>query len=403
MRAFRLFAGGFLALLLAAQPALAQRGRASAGGWGPTITGEVVFGTKESEAWIPFVRTPAGLVTLRGTVNGKRVLALLDTGAPYTAIDTAFAKENGIALSQFVSAGKGRVGVWHGDVDVMRVGPIAQIGGHLAAIDLSTMQRLMNVPLTMILGADYLRNVAIEFDFDHSRLRIRPSGSKRPDGIAVPLGILSPGNRFIISMKVGSVPVNRVLIDTGINATLTVTTQVWKRLPLGGVPITSTQAMSLYGPETWPLARMAGITIGPAMIPAKMDVLADPDGILDSPVDGMIGMEALRSFNVFLDARAKTMILSPRTYPHRFPAPSTLGILGFRVEKGFSAMHVMKGSPAARAGVVDGDVVCSVNGDSIATGQPVARENWAGRPVGTRLVLGLCSGKTVDVTLAEFY
>lgn len=399
--ALRLFAGGLLTLLLAVQPALAQRGRT--GGWAPTITGEVVFGTKESEEWIPFVRTPAGLVTLRGAVNGKPVLALLDTGAPYTAIDVGFAQANGIKLRQTVTAGKGRVAVWNGDIDVMRVGPIAQLGGRLAAIDLSPMQRLMNIPLTMVLGADYLRGVAVEFDFDHDRLRIRPSGSTGPEGVAVPLSILGAANRFIISVRVGNVPVNRVLIDTGINATLTVTTPVWKRLPLGGVPVTSAQAMSLYGPEIWPLARLDGIAIGAATIAGKMDVLADPDGILDSPVDGLIGMEALRSFNIFLDAKAHRMILSPRTYPHRFVPPSTLGLLGFRVERGFSAQHVMKGSPAAKAGMVDGDVVCSVNGDSIATGQPKARENWAAKPVGTKLVMGLCSGRTVEVTLAEFY
>lgn len=399
--ALRLFAGGLLALLLAAQPALSQRGGTS--GWGPMISGDIVFGTKESEDWLPFVRTPAGLVTLRGTVNGQAVLALLDTGAPYTAIDVSFARANGIKLRQTVASGKGRVAVWSGGIDVMRMGPITQRGGRLAAIDLSPMQRLMNVPLTMVLGADYLRNVAVEFDFDRERLRIRPSGSPGPAGITVPLNILGGANRFIISMRVGGVPIDRVLIDTGINATLTVTTPVWKRLPLGGVPVTSAQAMSLYGPEIWPLARLEGVAIGPATITGKMDVLADSDGILDSPADGLIGMEALRSFNVFLDARAHRMILSPRTYPHRFPAPSTLGLLGFRVDKGFSAQHVMKGSPAAKAGVVDGDVVCSVNGASIAAGQPKANENWAGKPVGTRLVLGLCSGRTVEVTLAEFY
>ena len=44
---FRLFAGGLLALILAAAPAHAQRAR-GASGWGPGITGQVVFGVKES-------------------------------------------------------------------------------------------------------------------------------------------------------------------------------------------------------------------------------------------------------------------------------------------------------------------------------------------------------------------
>lgn len=397
----RLLAGGCLALLLALQPAYAQRARAS--GWGPGITGEVIFGAKESEEWIPFVGTLAGLVALRGTVNGKPVLALLDTGAPYTAIDTEFAQQNGIKLVRTVAAGKRRIDVYSGAIDVMRIGPIAQLGGRLSAIDLSSMQTLMKAPLTMVLGADYLRNVAIELDFDHSRLRIRPSGTPGPQGIKVPLSIVGYANRFVISMQVGGVPVNRVLIDTGINATLTVTTPIWKRLSLDGIRVTSAQAEGLYGREIWPLARLEGVAIGPAAIPGKMDVLADSDGILNSPVDGLIGMEALRTYNIFLDAKAKTMILSPRQTPHKFPAPGTLGLLGVRVDKGFSAQHVMKGSPAALAGVVDGDVVCSVNGQSIAKNTPGARENWASKPVGTKLDLGLCSGRTVSVVLREFY
>ena len=398
----RLFAGGLLALFLAAAPAHAQRGRA-ASEWGPTISGQIVFGAEESEEWIPFGRTPSGLVTLRGTVNGAPVLALLDTGAPYTAIDAAFAQAHGVKLTRTVAAGRGQIDVYSGPVESMRIGPITQLGGRLAAINLAPMADLMKVPLTMVLGADFLRSVAVEFDFDRSRLRIRRSGVKGPDGITVPLSILGAANRFIISMKVGDVAINRVLIDTGINATLTVTTAVWKRLPLAGVPVTSSQAFSLYGPEIWPLARFEGVAIGPAAIPGKIDVLADPDGILGAPVDGLIGMEALRVFNIFLDAKAQRMILSPRLYPHRLPAPGTLGILGARVEQGFSAQHIMKGSPAALAGMKDGDVVCTVNGDSIASGQPKARENWAAKPVGTTLVLGLCSGKTVTVTLREFY
>jgi predicted aspartyl protease len=406
MLRLRLFAGGLLALFLAplalGAPAHAQRARAGSE-WGPTISGTVSFAEAESEAWIPFTRSPAGLVLLRGTVNGAPVLALIDTGAPYTAIDTAFARKNGVKLALTVGARSGQINVFNGPIDSMRIGPITQTGGRLAAIDLSSMADLMKVPLTMVLGADYLRNVAVEFDFDNSRLRIRKSGVKGPDGVSVPLGVITAANRFVISMKVGDVAINRVLIDTGINATLTVTTTVWKRLPLAGVRVTSSQAQSLYGPEIWPLARFEGVSIGPAAIPGKIDVLADPDGILNAPVDGMIGMEALRAFNIFFDAKAGRMTLSPRVYPHRFPAPGTLGILGYRVPEGFSGQHIMKGSPAALAGMKDGDVVCSVNGQSIARGQPGAYENWAAKPVGTTLVLGLCSGKTISVTLKEFY
>ncbi|MCW3846106.1 aspartyl protease family protein [Sphingomonas sp. LB-2] len=400
-RRFRLLAGGLFALLLASQPALAQQERVT--GWGRGITGQTFFAAGESEEWLPFVRTQGGQIALHGTVNGKPVLALIDTGAPYTAIDTRFARENGIRLVQTMAPGKNQLRVFAAAIDSMQMGPITQQGGRLSSIDLSPMARVMNQPLTMVLGADYLRNVALEIDFDRGRLRLRASGSKGPEGVAVALSIWGIANRFLISMKVGDVSIPRVLIDTGINATLSVTTPIWKRLPLDPARVTSAQAYSLYGPETWPLARLEGVAIGGATIPGRMDVLADPDGILDSPVEGLIGIEGLRVFNLFLDARAHVMILSPRLYPHRFPAPSTLGVLGFRVPEGFSAKHIMVNSPAAKAGMVDGDVICRVNGQSIASGEPMAREDWAGKPVGTRLELGLCSGKTVAVTLAEFY
>lgn len=403
MRPFRLLAGGLL-LLAALQPAHAQPGqRARAMGWGPTITGHIVFDAPASEAWIPIVTTPSGLVTIRGRINGKPVLALVDTGAPYTALDEGFARRNGIALKQTVTPGRNRVRVFEGTIQSMQLGPVTQNGGRLAAVDLAGMGQVMRAPIQMILGADYLRNMAVEFDFDRVRMRLRRSGSAPPAGITVPLGIMAPANRFIIGMTIGDVPVNRVLIDTGINATLSVTTAVWKRLPLAGVPVTSAQAFSLYGPAIWPLARFEGAAIGPARIGAKIDVLADPDGILDTPADGLIGMEALRFFNVFLDAKARIMTLSPRSIPHVTPPPSTIGVLGNRVERGFQVGHVMKNSPAARAGIADGDVICSINGDSIANGTPGARENWAARPVGTVLALGLCSGRTVTVTLANFY
>lgn len=395
----RLFAGGWLALLLALQPAHAQRARP----WGAGITGQVVLDASAANDWIPFARTAGGLVAVRATVNDKPMLALVDTGAPYTVMDAGFAQLNGIKLLRTVAPGKNRVSVYVGAIDRMRVGPITQTGGRLAAIDLSRMGNVMGMPITMILGADYLRTLAVEFDFDRARLRLRASGSKGPEGITVPLTMMAPANRFIISMRIGEVPVNRVLIDTGINATLSVTTPVWKRLPLAGVRVTTTQAYSLYGKVIWPLARFEGAAIGPAPIPGKVEIINDEDGILDTPADALIGMEALRYFNVFLDARARIMILSPRSVPHGAQPLSTIGILGHGAEKGFAVEHVMKGSPAAFAGIADGDVVCTVDGASIARGTPGSRENWAGQPVGTRLSIGLCSGRTVPLTLAEFY
>lgn len=397
--ALRLLAGGLLALLLAAQPAHAQRAR----GWGPGITGQVTLAPRESGDWIPFEGTASGLVAVRATVNGLPVLALIDTGAPYTALDTGYTQRHGIALVRTVMPGRKRVGVYSGAIQQMRIGAITQTGGRLAAIDLSPMARILGLPIDMILGADYLRNLAVEFDFDHARLRLRASGSTGPEGITVPLALMAPADRFIVAMRIGDIPVNRVMIDTGSNAALSVVRPVWKRLPLAGVRVTTTQSHSLYSHAVWPLARVEGAAIGPARIPGKVEILADDDGIFETPAEGLIGMDVLRHFNLFLDARARVMILSPRAVPHVPVAPHTSGILGGGVEQGVLVQHVMKGSPAALAGIVEGDVICSVDGVPVARGTPGARENWEGRPIGTRLSLGLCSGRTVTVTLAEFY
>lgn len=396
--ALRLFAGGLLILFLALQPAAAQRA-----GWNVAGDGVVTLDAAASEQWIPFVETPTGLVMIRALVGGRPVLALVDTGSPYTAIDTGWARRAGIKLILTVAPSRKRIAVHVGSIDTMRIGPVSQAGGRLSAIDLSAASAMFGVELTMILGADILRHVAVEMDFDNQRLRLRQSGSKAPEGIAAPLAVTPKTYRFTTAMTVAGVPLGHALIDTGSTATINVTPRVWKRLPLAGARITTAHGNTLYGGAIWPLARFGGVAIGEAAIPGRLDVLSVSGGILDGKAEGLIGIDALRHFNLFLDPGAGRMTLSPRATPHRPAPPSTIGILGYGTDRGFFAQHVMKGSPAALAGIADGETICTIDGESIARGTPGARENWTARPVGTRLSLGLCSGRTVAVTLAEFY
>jgi C-terminal processing protease CtpA/Prc len=77
---------------------------------------------------------------------------------------------------------------------------------------------------------------------------------------------------------------------------------------------------------------------------------------------------------------------------------SLTGIQGPLTDDGLNIVHVMAHSPAAAAGLKDGDKVCLVDGKKVRL-----VKSWEDGPVGKTVILGLCGGGTVSLTLRQFY
>ncbi len=129
-----------------------------------------------------------GHFQMSGTISGKAVEVLLDTGASKTVVDRGWATDAGYKLSPLKQTGGG-VGGAGLDLAVVEgatltLGDVALAGSGLLAIDLSGIQAQLRaqgaaVP-QVVLGADSLRARRAVIDYATATLWLAPTPSAKP-------------------------------------------------------------------------------------------------------------------------------------------------------------------------------------------------------------------------------
>ena len=386
-------------LLLGLAPAAAQAQHLGSGNPDEPGNGTIAFSRTAVSQWLPLRRGYSSLIAVDATINGQPVVALIDTAFPVSYVDSGFARANGLPV-QRLGGGKQ---VAQAGIREFRLGPITQHGGGFPTLDMSRYREGSNLPATMVLGADFLGTVAFEIDYARNRIRFRESGATPPAGIAVPITLVQPNNQIFLSLRVGQVTLDRVVLSTGANTMLKVTAENWARLPLAGRRQTSIIAPGPSGDEIWPLARFDGVRLGEVSL-NRVEIFSLPGALRGSDADGILGTEALLGYHLFVDASAGRMVLTRRTDGYRPKPPGLLGLQGVTTARGYEIEYVMPNSPAAAVGLKPKDLICIVNGERIdASWIGTPKDDWGSSPVGTRYTLSLCNGRTLTLVTQEFY
>jgi predicted aspartyl protease len=337
-------------------------------------------------------------------LNGHRLPALLDTGSEFTLVDSSVAQQVGLKPTETFNAGAwgGTIRVSVAEIDSLAVGAFTRKGGWIGVSDLGQVRQLVPQHFSVLLGADFLTQVAVETDRDSGSVTFLPSGVRPSDVFTtVPLGISEPGNHFVIPLRVNGHGID-VRIDTGADGELSLVNSKWPELVPTNAPTTDLAQVGAGGLYLETIAQLNSATIGNLPIGQS---IADriPDGGA-TRTDGVIGMGALSRLNFILDARGGTMAVARAQKPYA-PADKTMvGIQGRATDQGLEVIHVMAHSPAQEAGLKDGDRICTVDGEQISPawkGTPKGR--WMLGPAGRVVTLGRCGGGSVEVTLRPFY
>jgi predicted aspartyl protease len=357
-------------------------------------------------AFQPLIDADKGpLMITEVEVNGHRLAAALDTGAEFTIIDSAVARQIGLSMGAPFETGAlgGKIQVFRADINKLVAGGFTRTGGWVGVTDLSAFEQTSPQHFSMIIGADFLSQVALAVDRDSQSLAFLHSGTRPRSGFATaPLHVSQPGSHFSIPLSINGRRIE-VRIDTGSDGDLTLVGSHWTELVPADAQTTDLVSIGagggLYLQTVARLhsASLAGLPIG--------DALADrADDHSATRTDGVVGMGVLSRFNLFLDAHAGVIAVSRPQKPPKPSEHTMVGIQGLTGDDGLQVVHVMAHSPAQEAGIKDGDRICTVDGERISAawkGTPKGR--WMLGPAGKTVSLGRCDGGTVQVTLRQFY
>jgi len=393
-------------LLFIAAAGIAQAAQASSAADKDSWTIRYHLSFDRKVAFQPLIAADKGpLLVTEVELNGRRVPALLDTGCEFTIVDSALAKELGLHLGVPFDAGAygGKIHVIRADIDKLVAGGITRTGGWVGVADLSAFDAASPQHFSIILGADFLSQVAVEVDRDSQSIAFLRSGTRPGAGFkTMPLRLSQPGNHFSIPVSVGGRPID-MSIDTGSDGDLTLVDPNWAALVPADAATTDSASLGAGGGlYLQTIARLhsaaiAGLPVGDAFAYRAADHSATRS-------EGIVGMGVLSRFDLFLDAHARVMAIAPTQNPAKPTDPTMVGIQGETTDDGLQVIHVMAHSPAEEAGLKDGERICTVDGEKITTAwKGTPKGKWMLGPAGKVVTLGRCGGGTVQVTLRPFY
>lgn len=284
---------------------------------------------------------------------------LLDTGAPRTILSRRVAAELDVREPIVFRFGPFQAESLRGrGLESVEAGGFRSSGRIPFLIrDVSGVGRAIGMDLDGVLGYTVFDDLTLTYDFDASRVTVedRPIDPNTPG--VVPM---TRDERPTLRARVGGRPVD-LLIDTGFSGELALTE--FDTFAFEAPPRTVGMRMRLDGPHPIRAARLQGdVELGPFTI--RRPVVRDAVG------PGLLGQGAMQGLVVALDRDAglARLVQKDGAVPEIKAAPSTrgTGILTAQHEDHLEILGILPATPAAEAGLVEGDRIVAVDGVPVA-------------------------------------
>lgn len=312
-----------------------------------------------------------GHIYVPASVGDRRTTAILDTGAAATIMDLRLADEWALPSSGEVDArGTGSRAV-KGKMlrdAAIEVGGVSHPVGF--AIPLAALDEAEGRRMETILGWDFFRTRVVELDYPNGRVRVF-SGDAAPEtaGVSVRIRVAGGLPTIQVSMKVGGADSTlESMVDTG--AMLSgVTAKYAKEHPIDAPSTPATRMLGgVGGFVDARLFRPDSVSIGAlAFSRPVLFQVESGGGVLGERAtrDMVVGSDLLRRCRVVFDGPRSRMTLEPaKDFARPFEAEKT-GMRLFaqgRELREYRVVGVMPGSSAERAGILEGDVLETVDG-----------------------------------------
>lgn len=228
-----------------------------------------------------------------------------------------------------------------------------------------------------VLGFPLFRETVLTLDYPQSTLRLTPVGSS---------GGLTPGSRLrfdpsnrvpLVPLEVAGQAVN-VLVDTGSDGGLQLN-PAGLTLPFVQPPVDGAKVATLLGDRQQRLGRLeGGASLG-------SHLFAQPIIDLNDSLSS-VGGGLLRHFVATFDQARGELTLFREAGRSLETPPVRSGGLSFRRTAAYwRVSHVIAGSPAARAGIQEGDLVIRIEGEPVANWTLRRYDGWVARAAALQL------------------
>jgi predicted aspartyl protease len=352
-----------------------------------------------------------GLVTVEARLNGRPFHFILDTGGHniITPEVAAALGLQGVGAGASGGAGAGELPQQYTRIATLQIGAatLRDQSFYVMPLQYGTVERGPREPLAGLIGLELFERFAARIDYPAKTLTLRTLAGHRHHGAGVAVPIVFDDDMPLLQGRIAGQP-GLIALDTG-NAGTTVVQAVWARVHGLADRLKRGLETVSYGAggasRNW-ASRAGDVEIGGIALRNPIVRYAeDSAGAFSSRTEAAnIGTDLLSHFVIDVDY-ARGVIW----FEHRPGVPeqpfNRSGLRAIKEEPGaFAVALVLPDSPAARAGVAQGDRIVAVDGVAAdrLSGRDLAHKliQAVGTPVKLKLLRGTEAREAV-ITLAE--
>jgi len=299
-------------------------------------------------------------------------LCVLDSGATTFMFHTSLRQVLGQPIGKTTagSANGERFGIEIFSAPAAKIGSIElDQKSPVACFDISAVREAIGRDVEGMLGMPLFRSNIIRLDFDRRRIEILPS-SCRPSA--------DWGNPVKISMKSGVPTVTVDLpggvkeectVDTGFTGSISLATDVFSKLSNGQaiLPLEDRSSILANGMRQRRRGKLSMLTID--------DFESKSLIVLDGGKGSRLGLQYLRRYRVTFDLGRNQLYLAKGMDFNGPDKASLIGIGLLRRNDRTLVAEIQRNSPGEKAGILAGDEVISVAGESI-DGMSLGEARW---------------------------
>lgn len=329
------------------------------------------FARGPRESVLPF-RFVNNHIYVDAKLNGRIFSLLLDTGAANVITPTVARalRLRSVGDAQIKGVGEFTENAAFTRVASVVLGQVRLKDQLFAVVPLEKLGEVEGMPFHGILGYELFKRFVVRIDYGARVLTLREATSWRAEGAGTVVPFVFNGTVPEIEGEVGGVAAT-FDVDTGSRGSVGLNSPFVQRHALRvrfAPSIDAVTGWGLGGPVRATVARAPRVRLGAV---AVNDVVVDMSlqrlgALTNTAPSGSIGSGLLQRFTVTFDYPRQRMYLAPVSGPVRDGYDRSglwinLGGGGFRVDA------VVEGSPAAVAGLGEGDVILAVDGKRAAT------------------------------------